>query len=66
MHIEMSCPTWGAYDISKNGTTRRGKQNYKCCDCKRQFVAAPPGKPQDPDTRRWVDLLWLEKTRWPG
>ncbi len=30
MKIEMTCPTCGSHDISKNGTTRRGKQNYKC------------------------------------
>lgn len=29
MAIEMTCPTCGSHDISKNGTTRRGKQNYK-------------------------------------
>ncbi|MEO0646424.1 MAG: IS1 family transposase, partial [Cyanobacteria bacterium J06650_10] len=34
----MTCPTCGSHDISKNGTTRRGKQNYKCRDCGRQFV----------------------------
>ncbi len=25
----------------KNGTTRRGKQNYKCRDCGRPFVENP-------------------------
>jgi transposase-like protein len=32
MKVEMICPTCGSHDISKNGTTRRGKQNYKCRD----------------------------------
>ena len=41
MKIEMTCPTCGSHDISKNGTTRRGKQNDKCRDCNRQFVEDP-------------------------
>lgn len=61
MAIEMTCPTCGSHDISKNGTTRRGKQNYKCRDCNRQFVEDPQWKPKDKDTRSLVDLLLLEK-----
>jgi IS1 family transposase/transposase-like protein len=61
MAIEMTCPTCGSHDISKNGTTRRGKQNYKCRDCGRQFVEAPQWKPKDKDTYGLVDLLLLEK-----
>jgi insertion element IS1 protein InsB len=61
MKIEMTCPTCGSHDISKNGTTRRGKQNYKCRDCNRQFVEDPQWKPKDKDTRALVDLLLLEK-----
>ncbi len=49
MKIEMTCPTCGSHDISKNGTTRRGKQNYKCRDCNRQFVEDPQWKPKDKD-----------------
>ncbi len=29
----------------RNGTTRRGKQNDKCCDCGRHFVAPPVETP---------------------
>lgn len=61
MNIEMTCPTCGSHDISKNGTTRRGKQNYKCRDCNRQFVENPQWKPKDKETRSLVDLLLLEK-----
>lgn len=61
MTIEMTCPTCGSHDISKNGTTRRGKQNYKCRDCNRQFVEDPQWKPKDKDTRAFVNLLLLEK-----
>ena len=58
---EMTCPTCGSHDISKNGTTRRGKQNYKCRDCGRQFVEDPQWKPKDKDTFSLVELLLLEK-----
>ncbi|BAU42707.1 hypothetical protein O77CONTIG1_02529 [Leptolyngbya sp. O-77] len=61
MTIERSCPTCGSHDISKNGTTRRGKQNYKCRDCNRQFVEDPQWKPKDKNTRAFVNLLLLEK-----
>lgn len=45
----------------KNGTTRRGKQNYKCSDCGRQFVENPQWKPIDPDRTAMIDRLLLEK-----
>lgn len=61
MRIEMTCPTCGSHDISKNGTTRRGKQNYKCRDCKRQFVEDPQWQPKPKDTMALVNLLLLEK-----
>lgn len=61
MTPELTCPTCGSHDISKNGTTRRGKQNYKCRDCNRQFVEDPQWKPKDKDTQNLVDLLLLEK-----
>jgi len=61
MRIEMTCPTCGSHDISKNGTTRRGKQNYKCRDCNRQFVENPQWKPKDKDTLGLIATLLLEK-----
>ena len=61
MRVEMTCPTCGSHDISKNGTTRRGKQNYKCRDCNRQFVEDPQWKPKDKNEQSLVDLLLLEK-----
>jgi IS1 family transposase/predicted RNA-binding Zn-ribbon protein involved in translation (DUF1610 family) len=61
MQPERTCPTCGSHDISKNGTTRRGKQNYKCRDCGRQFVEDPQWKPKDKDTVGLVNLLLLEK-----
>ena len=61
MAIEMTCPTCGSHDISKNGMTRRGKQNHKCRDCGRQFVENPQWKPKDKDTFSLINLLLLEK-----
>jgi transposase-like protein len=46
---------------TKNGTTRRGKQNYKCRDCGRQFVENPQWKPKDKDTCALIDRLLLER-----
>jgi insertion element IS1 protein InsB len=66
MTPEMTCPTCGSHDISKNGTTRRGKQNYKCRDCNRQFVEDPQWKPKDKDTLSLIDLLLLEKIALAG
>jgi hypothetical protein len=45
----------------KNGTTRRGKQNYKCRDCGRQFVEDSQWQPKDPDTNAIIDRLLLER-----
>jgi len=45
----------------KNGTTRRGKQNYKCRDCGRQFVENPQWKRREPDSTVVIDRLLLEK-----
>ena len=61
MKVEMTCPTCGSHEISKNGTTRCGKQNYKCRDCNHQFVEDPQWKPKDKDTLALVNLLLLEK-----
>lgn len=55
------CPSCGSDDIMKNGTTRRGKQNYKCRECGRQFVEDPQWKPIDPDRKAMIDCLLLEK-----
>jgi insertion element IS1 protein InsB len=45
----------------KNGTTRRGKQNYKCRDCGRQFVENPQWKRREADSTVMIDRLLLEK-----
>jgi insertion element IS1 protein InsB len=55
------CPSCDSDDIIKNGTTRRGKQNYKCRDCGRQFVEDPQWKPIGSDRTAMIDRLLLEK-----
>ncbi|MGC8714938.1 MAG: IS1/IS1595 family N-terminal zinc-binding domain-containing protein, partial [Leptodesmis sp.] len=37
----LRCPNCGSDNIMKNGTTRRGKQNYKCQNCGCQLVKNP-------------------------
>jgi IS1 family transposase/transposase-like protein len=61
MTIEMTCPTCGSHDISKNGTTHGGKQNYKCRDCGRQFVEDPQWQPKPKETKTLVNRLLHEK-----
>jgi transposase-like protein len=61
MKLELMSPTCGSTDIKKNGTTRRGKQNYRCRECGRQFVENPQWKPKSPDTKAMIDRLQLEK-----
>ena len=57
----LRCPNCGSEDIMKNGNTRRGKQNYKCRDCGRQFVENPQWKPRKKDSTVMIDRLLLEK-----
>jgi len=45
----------------KNGTTRRGKQNYKGRDCGRQFVEKPQWQPREKDSTVMIDRLLLEE-----
>ncbi|UBF23850.1 IS1 family transposase (plasmid) [Kovacikia minuta CCNUW1] len=61
MKLYLLCPTCGSDDIKKNGTTRRGKQNYRCRDCGRQFVEDPQWKRIEPDRTALIDRLLLEK-----
>ena len=66
MTIEMTCPTCGSHDISKNGTSHRGKQNYKCRDCGRQFVEDPQWQPKSKETKALVNRLLEEKISLAG
>jgi RNA polymerase sigma factor (sigma-70 family) len=47
---EMQCPSCQSIDIIKNGN-RRGKQNYLCQQCDRQFVNSCSSKGYPPEMR---------------
>ncbi|NER85156.1 MAG: IS1 family transposase [Leptolyngbya sp. SIO1D8] len=51
----MECPDCQSDHIRKNGH-RRGKQNYLCLDCGRQFVANPTIKREYSDNTRRLCL----------
>jgi transposase-like protein len=57
----LQCPSCGSNDSNKNGTTRCGKQHYKCRDCGRQFVKNPKSKRLSDDTKATSERLLLEK-----
>ena len=60
------CPNCGSDDIMKNGTTYRGKQNYQCRDCGRQFVENPQRKTIDTQTLELIERLLLERISLAG
>ena len=60
MAIKMTS-TCGPHDIPKNGTSHRGKQNYKCRDCGRQFVESSQWQPKLKETKELVNRLLHEK-----
>ena len=45
----------------KNGNIHNGKQNHKCRECGRQFVADPQQKRVTQETKALIDKLLLEK-----
>ncbi|BAS58275.1 IS1 family transposase [Leptolyngbya boryana CZ1] len=47
----MKCPSCGSTQINKNGHCR-GKQNYRCKSCGRQFVAARSTKGYSDDAKQ--------------
>lgn len=56
-----ACPNCQSSDVVKNGHTRHGKQNYKCRDCRRQFVENPQWRMISEETKGIIDRLLLEK-----
>ncbi len=56
-----ACPSCQSEDVVKNGRTRHDKQNYKCCDCGRQFIETPQGRMISEETKGIIDRLLLEK-----
>ena len=56
-----ACPSCQFEDVVKNGRTRHNKQNYKCCDCGRQFIENPQWRMISEETKGIIDRLLLEK-----
>jgi transposase-like protein len=57
----LACPSCNATHIVKNGKIHNGKQNFKCRECRRQFVQDPQNKIIDQATKTLIDKLLLEK-----
>jgi len=60
------CPSCGSEDVSRNGHTRHGKQNYKCRDCGRQFVLDPQWQVLSEAQKGLIDRLLLERISLAG
>ena len=56
-----SCPNCGSKEVSRNGQTRHRKQNYKCRECRRQFVLNPAGKAITKEQQELMSRMLLER-----
>ncbi|WP_414586825.1 transposase-like zinc-binding domain-containing protein [Scytonema sp. PCC 10023] len=52
----MQCPECGSTTVSKNGQ-RKGKQNYLCQVCQRQFIDTYEPKSYTPPGQRHLNLV---------
>lgn len=62
----MNCPSCSSSAFKRNGRIHNGKQNYKCKDCGRQFVANPENKIISEQTKMLVEKLLLERVSLSG
>lgn len=60
------CPSCSSEQVSRNGLTRHGKQNYKCRDCSRQFVLNPQWKGITPEQQGLIERMLLERISLAG
>ncbi|MGG6269686.1 IS1 family transposase [Leptolyngbya sp. AN03gr2] len=60
------CPSCGSEDVSRNGHTRHGKQNYKWRDCGRQFVLDPQWQMLSEEQKGLIERLLLERISLAG
>lgn len=60
------CPSCESQQISRNGQTRHGKQNYKCLACGRQFVLDPVWKAITPEQYDLIERLLQERVSLAG
>ena len=67
MTVEInSCPNCGSEEVSRNGQTRHGKQNYKCRECGRQFVLNPAWKAITKEQQELIQRMLLERISQAG
>jgi insertion element IS1 protein InsB len=67
MTVEInSCPNCGSEEVSRNGQTRHGKQNYKCRECGRQFVLNPAWKAITKEQQQLIQRMLLERISQAG
>jgi len=62
----MECPGCKSDLVKKNEHTRRGKQNYRCIECGKQFVADSESNVISEKTRDLVRRSLLEKVSLNG
>ncbi len=55
-----ACPSCDSEAVVKNGFIHNGKQNHRCQDCGRQFVANPENKIISDETKSLIDKLLLD------
>jgi len=60
------CPNCGSEAVSRNGQTRHRKQNYKCRECRRQFVLNPAWKAITPEPQELMSRMLLERISQAG
>ena len=60
------CPSCASQEISRNGRTRHGKQNYKCRDGSRQFVLNPVWQAITPEQYALMEQMLLERISLAG
>ncbi|WP_156800369.1 IS1 family transposase [Thalassoporum mexicanum] len=63
---KLTCPRCNSLKIVKNGKIHNGKQNFKCKQCNRQFVANSKKKYIANETKAQIDKLLLERVSLAG
>jgi insertion element IS1 protein InsB len=61
-----TCPNCGSGRHKKNGHIHNGKQNYRCLDCGRQFVADYAFKTVTEETKELIKKALLERNALRG
>jgi transposase-like protein len=67
MTLEIPCfPNCGSEVVSRNGQTRHRKQNYKCRECRGQFVLNPAWKAITKEQQELMSRMLLERISQAG